>query len=190
MKKTITPAQLKMIHTLLSKQGLSDMKSDLVFSFSDGRTQSSRELTLIEAKNFIQYLKDTDACSYIIKRIYHLGYLAGIIYGETAEDKAMNTAKLNMFCKERGAVKKPLHQQTVKELKRTVKQFEAIISKAHEKDCMERYIKLAKDGIQDMIAIEDYEGAEHNRLCIEHVKKTPALAVRYFKEMEKKEITT
>lgn len=190
MKKPITPAQLKMIHTLLSKQGLSDMKSDLVFSFSDGRTESSRELTLMEAKKLIQYLKDTDTCSDIIKRIWHLGYLAGIIYGDTAEDKAMNAAKLNMFCKERGTVKKPLHQQSVKELNRTIKQFEAIISKSHEKKCVERYIKMAEEGIQNLIAIEDYEGAEHNRLCIEHVKKTPALAVRYFKELEKEEITT
>lgn len=189
MEKPITKAQLQMIHTLLNKQGLTHLKAELVYSFSDGRTQSSRELTLIEAKRFIQYLKDQDASSDIIKRIYHLGYLSGIIYGETPEDKAMNTAKLNMFCKERGTVKKALHQQSVKELKRTVKQFESIAHKKNEQKCLKEYIQIAEEATRKLIQVENYEGAEHNRQCIENVKKEPYLAVKYL-EKERKASTT
>ncbi len=185
MEKPITTAQLKMIHTLLTKQGLSVNKQELVYSFSNGRTESSRELTLQEAKSFIQYLKDSDAGADIIKRIYHLGYLSGIIYGDTPEDKAMNTAKLNIFCTTRGTVKKALHQQSIKELKRTVKQFESIVSKTQNKQYVKEFIELAESSLQYYVENEEYEKAEYNRDAIERVKKHPELAVRYMKDREK-----
>ena len=189
MEKTITKDQLKIIHTLLSKRGLSVNKKELVYSFSDGRTESSRELTLKEAKRFIQYLKDNDESGDVIKRIYHLGYVSGIIYGDTPEDKAMNTAKLNMFLKERGTVKKALHQQSIKELKRTVKQFESIARKSTEKKSLQEFIKHAECSIQGWISEENYEMAHQNKMAIELAKKNPALAVKYMQDLEKETIT-
>jgi hypothetical protein len=183
--KPITPAQLKIIHTLLTKQGLTADKVNLVYGFSNGRTESSKELTLLEAKDFIQYLKDKDAGSALIKRIWHLGYVSGIIYGDSSEDKAINAAKLNLFVQQRGTVKKPLHSQSFTELKKTVKQFEAIVSKTDEKKYLAEYFKLVEQGIQNAVEEEDYEAAAHNRDCIEIARKNPALAVKYMKQLEK-----
>jgi hypothetical protein len=59
--------------------------------------------------------------------IFSLAYRAGIIYGDTPEDKKMNTAKLNMFLREKGAVKKELNQMTRDDLVKTHRQFEAIV---------------------------------------------------------------
>ena len=174
IEKNITPAQMKMIHALLSKNDLMEYKAELCHSFSEGRTSSSRELTLKEAKEFIQYMIDGDKCKTLIRRIHHLGYLSGIIYGNTPEDKAMNTAKLNLFVKQRGSVKKPLCQQNVKELKRTVKQFESIISKVEKKQKMNKAISILEESIDCWIKVEDYEKAQICKDKIKEAKSNPA----------------
>lgn len=181
MEKQVTYAQLKAIHTLLNKQGLSDHKKELVHSFSDGRTESSRELTLNEAKRFIQYLKDCDESEKIIKRIWHLAYLANIIYGDTPEDKAMNASKLNQFVESRGTVKKSLHKQTIKELKRTVKQLEAIVQKTKGKNDLKEAIALLNKDIGLYSKYEMYEAAQECVDTIAMIKETPSLASAYLK---------
>lgn len=54
----ITPNQLKMVHTLFSKKGISDKseKAELIKQASDGRTESSRELNAHEAGTLINML--------------------------------------------------------------------------------------------------------------------------------------
>lgn len=188
-ERKITGAQLKLIHTLLSQKKLMEHKRDLCLGFSNGRTESSRELTLSEARVFIQYLKEDTAGedainrekNSIIKRIWHLGYLAGIIYGDSPEDKAINSAKLDTFAKERGTVKKPLRQQSVAELKRTVKQFEAIFQKTNEKQAVEDFEFYIDHCNKELIDAEMYEGAAKNIVALKAVKEMPNLAVKYFK---------
>ena len=41
----------------------------------------------------------------------------------------MNIAKINMFCRERGTVKKNISEMNLTELKKTKRQFEAILDK-------------------------------------------------------------
>ena len=50
-------------------------------------------------------------------------------YGDSPEDKAMNYAVINKFCRERGTVKKDITLMNLQELNRTKKQFEAMLSK-------------------------------------------------------------
>ncbi len=182
----ITQPQLKMIHTLLGKQGLTKDKPNLIYGFSNGRTESSKELYINEARDLIQYLKDQDESPTFIKRIWHLAYLAGIIYGNTPEDKAINAAKLNLFVKQRGTVKKSIHEQSTTELKRTVRQFEAIVKRTDEKKYLQEYVKIVEKEIQESIEVENYEAAAHNRDCIVYAKKNPKQTAKYMKQLENK----
>ena len=54
--------------------------------------------------------------------------MVGMSYGDTWEDKMMNIAKINRFCRERGTVKKNITEMTLPELKKTRKQFEAMLN--------------------------------------------------------------
>lgn len=49
--------QNALLHSLLSSTGLTARKKELVISFTDGRAESSKELSQEEANELIQYLK-------------------------------------------------------------------------------------------------------------------------------------
>lgn len=175
-QKKITSAQSKLIHTLLSKNDLMQHKAVLCHSFSNGRTEHSSELTLDEAKSFITYLKNSDEGTSYVKRIFHLAYLSDIIYGDTDEDKAMNTAKLNSFLEQRGTVKKPLHQQNIKELKRTVRQLEAILDKTSIKKAVQKSTEILTKWIDEWVKREEYEKAQVCKNYIDRIKTDPKFA--------------
>lgn len=140
--KPITTAQIKKIHTLLNQQGLLDEKPTLVYSISDGRTQSTKELTVNEGRRLITFLLNDDnvnesKCVAVFRAIYRLAWDMDIIYGNTTDDYHMNVAKLNMFCRERGTVKKNLSQMDLTELRKAQRQFEAMYSKYKNKSKIE-----------------------------------------------------
>lgn len=132
--KPVTTAQIKKIYVLLQQKGLMDEKETMINSVSDGRTQSTKELTCNEAKRLISFLLDENA---EIKRkmekhvdaIWDLAWEMGIIYGKTQDDFEMNIAKLNKFCRQRGAVKKNFTAMTLPELQKIHRQFEAMYRK-------------------------------------------------------------
>lgn len=127
MERLITNKQLSKLHTLLSQSGMTDNKRQLVFEVSGRRTVSSKELTYKEVVALIEYLEDILGTEKVRRKIFALAYEAEIIYGHTAEDKKMNTAKLNRFLAERGAVKKELNKMNKQELLQVVKQFASIV---------------------------------------------------------------
>lgn len=124
---TISAGQLKCLNTLVSKFRISkEDKEAMVFSFSAGRATSSKDLLLNEATAMIKYLKTIDPCEKMRKKVFALAYEAGMIYGDTLEDKKMNAVKINYFLKERGVIKKELREMNNKELIKVVTQFELI----------------------------------------------------------------
>jgi hypothetical protein len=134
MQKATKP-QIAKLHVLLNNLGLIDQKADIVAQVSGGRTESSRELTVDEARVLIGNLAQDDPADRLRGLIFSLAYRAGIIYGDTPEDKKINAAKLNMFLKAKGAVKLELNQMRYKELITVHRQFEAIVknvAKAHD----------------------------------------------------------
>lgn len=135
--KPISAAQIRLVYTLLDEQGLTEEKETMVHSISDGRTTSVRELNGMEAKLLIDRLKntegDTEKRKVEFRAIYGLAWKIGIIYGDTDDDYRMNIAKLNMFCRERGTVKKNLTEQNLAEMRKTHRQFEAIYKKHSSK---------------------------------------------------------
>ena len=130
--KPISKAQIAKIHVLLQQQGLMDEKASIVYSVSNGRTESTKELTCHEGRQMIGMLAteqdntEADKRKAIFKAIYGLAWHMGIIYGNTKEDYHMNLAKLNVFCRQRGTVKKNLTEQNLIEMCRTHRQFEAM----------------------------------------------------------------
>lgn len=134
--KAISPAQLKKVQTMFTKLGFGqEDKQSLIYNLTCGRATSTKDITFSEAKRLINYLNgdNTDnekyqaSCLSTVKCIYRLSYDIGMSYGDTPEDRLMNCAKINKFCRERGTVKKNIEQMNLKELEKTKKQFEAIL---------------------------------------------------------------
>ncbi len=125
--KEASKAQLQKLHALLSNLGLVDQKQEMVYAMTDGRTTSSKDLSMDEARKLISNLAKYDPKERQKNLIFSLAYKAGIIYGESDADKKMNAAKLNMFLKERGVVKKELNQMNFDELVKVHRQFEGIV---------------------------------------------------------------
>jgi hypothetical protein len=106
---------------------LMEEKPDFVYQFSNGRATSTKELTTQEATDLIKHLSKYDPCDKMRKKVFALAYEAGIIWGDTLEDKKMNAAKLNMFLRERGTIKKDLSKMKSEELVKVVSQFQQMI---------------------------------------------------------------
>ena len=61
------------------------------------------------------------------RKVFALAYEAGFIWGESQEDKKMNSIKLNQFLLRAGTVKKEIGKMDKKELIKTVNQFHQIV---------------------------------------------------------------
>lgn len=133
---SLTNAQIRKIQTLFSKLGFSsDDKKNIIRHLTLNRSSSTKDLRKDEAKYLINYLEGNnevkqayyDKCLKEVKSIYKLSYDIGMCYGDTYEDKMMNIAVINKFCRERGTVKKNIKEMDLKELRKTKKQFEAML---------------------------------------------------------------
>lgn len=125
--KMITSQQLKKIHVMLNQLSLLEHKATIVSSITYGRTTSSKEMNIHEAKHLIEQLSSSDADCRMRRKIFALAYEAGIIYVDTLEDKKMNSIKLDNFLLERGTIKKKLNELNHDELIKTVNQFIQIV---------------------------------------------------------------
>lgn len=132
----ITPAQIRKIQTLFTRFGFGrEDKKGIILRLTRNRASSTKDITKTEAMYLIDYLEGNDEvkkaykkkCLAEVKSIYRLSYEIGMCYGETYEDKMMNIAVINKFCRERGTVKKNIKEMDLKELKKTKKQFEAML---------------------------------------------------------------
>lgn len=167
----ITPAQLKKIHVILNELGLMACKEKIISDCTDGRTASCRELTRHEAKTLIGVLCNMDDRHRHINAILYLAYNMEMIYGTSPEDKKMNVAKLDAFCKSRGSVKKALYLQNVTELKKTHRQFESIYRRHMIKKGVELRIKSLREAFQAAISEEKYEDCMKIQLELELLTK-------------------
>lgn len=140
--RIISKAQITKIQTMLSRLGFSaEDRHELISTLTHNRTSSTKDLTSKEATYLINYLNGRispksvqeqqeyqEQCKNEVAAIYRLSYMVGMSYGDTWEDKMMNIAKINRFCRERGTVKKNITEMTLPELKRTRTQFEAMLN--------------------------------------------------------------
>lgn len=130
----ITPAQIKILHVLYRQLGWDeDFKKEQLRNLTNDRTDSTKELSKSHAKAIIEWANKALNVSNnpkikLRKKIFAICYKAGFIWGESHEDKAMNTAKIDRFLKAKGSIKKELFEQTEQELKQTIRQFEAMFT--------------------------------------------------------------
>lgn len=159
--RMISKAQITKIQTMLSRLGFSaEDRHELISALTHNRTPSTKDLTSKEATYLINYLNGRispksvqeqqeyqEQCKDEVAAIYRLSYMVGMSYGDTWADKMMNIAKINMFCRERGTVKKNITEMTLPELKKTRKQFEAMLSNNAEnavKKLIDKTLKINK----------------------------------------------
>lgn len=163
-KKPLSPAQLKKIQTMFTKLGFEqEDKQGIISSLTNGRATSTKDITFDEAKYLINYLVGQaepdkaayqEQCRKVVGQIYRLSYEIGMSYGDTPEDKLMNCAKINKFCRERGTVKKNINEMNLQELKKTHKQFEAMLQNNMDravKQLINNALNKKKNGKQKLV---------------------------------------
>jgi hypothetical protein len=129
-----TKGQLRIFHAILAKRGIADMKSQLVSSQSDGRTEHASELTVTELSNLIKRLQlepeirfdsAKEAENRMRRRILSLCYSIGwTILNREKSKQEVDWAKLNAWLVKYGYLHKLLNEYNYHELTKLVTQFE------------------------------------------------------------------
>lgn len=128
----------KQIHALLTQTGLATQKASLVFGFTQGRSESSKDLSDGEAIDFINYLRkqpgaialrqaQPDSADKMRKKIISLAYE---MHWAKAGDWRAAVAAIDSFCMgNKSLFKKALNGHSYKELVQVVSQFEMMYKK-------------------------------------------------------------
>ena len=162
--RKISKAQITKIQTMLSRLGFdAEDRHSLIAALSHNRTSSTKDLTSREAIYLIDYLNGKispknvqeqkryqEQCREVALEIYKLACMIGMCYGETEEDRLMNCAKIDKFCRERGTVKKNVMQMTLTELKKTKRQFEAMLNSNAENAVKKLINKTLNQKVEDI----------------------------------------
>ena len=144
MERTITPQQLKALHAWFTRVGWdAEQRHDFIETMTDGRTRSTRELTMREASDLLKRI-NTDyeervkplmqqEARALLRSIYHLSmqisFLNKGFSSDTLEDREMNKAKINQWARNKTKYRKDISRMTVNELQDVKRQLEAIARK-------------------------------------------------------------
>ena len=126
-KKLITPAQLKALHVTFHKLGMDDdARHDCIHSFTSGRTISSKDLTMTEARLLLSRLNQDDEqvrkmmlaeartlCRSIYFLASQISFLNKDYPSDTEEDREMNKAKVNVWARKYSRFRKNIQQMNV-----------------------------------------------------------------------------
>lgn len=122
----ITKTQNAQLHALLGQTKMIGQKANLVLAFTDGRTESSKEMTATEAQQIINYLKSInnkeDAANTMRRKILAMCHR---IQWER-EGGSVDMVRLNNWCVKSSYLKKELNQYTYQELPKLVSQFRTV----------------------------------------------------------------
>lgn len=144
--KTITPQQLRALQACFSKLGFdTEERHGFVGQFTDGRTQSTKELTFEEARRMLSALNEDKekakkkisvAAQKVVGEIYGLSLKISFLNKDYPSDNEadfeMNKAKINVFARSRSACHKNMTAMSLEELKAFKKQLEAVLHKEKE----------------------------------------------------------
>jgi hypothetical protein len=129
--KTITPQQLKALHAMLRTNKMEALKADLVYGFSGGRTESSKELSMDEARELLVHLDKgavvregtnhgaTNQGEKMRRQVIAIFHEMGAHLPSTTK---IDMARVNEWCANQGHGKKPLNDYTYDELPKLVGQ--------------------------------------------------------------------
>jgi len=124
-----TSIQNKQLYLLLGQLNInSELKSDMVYTHSNGRVTSSSKMTVSECQSLINYLSsassDTEeqkSCNVMRRKIIANLRKCGYTTGTKADMK-----RINDWCIKYGYLFKPINDYTVKELPILVTQASAV----------------------------------------------------------------
>lgn len=126
--KTAKPATTQYLHRLLCVTKQVQYKAELVSSFTDGRAESSRDMTEEEAQALIKFIqsggKQGDSADRMRKKI--LSYCHQMLW--YTEQGKLNYKAIDEYCIKYGHKHKPLNDYTEKELPVLVSQFETMFN--------------------------------------------------------------
>lgn len=141
--KLITKPQIQKLYTLCEEYCI-DIQV-LVSLLTNGRTESVEELTKEEAISQICSMEDKK--NKLINKILKQAYVVGIWHGETHTDGKLKLIAINNFLKVRGAVKKELLKMNESELKKTLRQLQAIANTKEK----QKALKAAQDATDRLL---------------------------------------
>jgi len=145
--KPITPQQLRAFHAMCGKIKMNEEdRRAMIYSITNGRTSSSKDLTFDEARTLISQLnKDEDIrvknaiyyesvklCRGIYALSFKISFLNLGFSSDTEEEKQMNLAKINKFARSMSKAHKNVGQMSLDELGDFKKQLEAVARKEKE----------------------------------------------------------
>ena len=145
--KRITAQQLKALHATFRALGMDDeARHGCVYSFTSGRTQSSKELTMEEARKLLEKLNPMDdkakalqdkEARLVFRDIYRLSFLIPQLNqgftSDSEEEYRMNVAKLNLWARKYTKSRKDVTRMALWELQETKKQLEAFMKREERK---------------------------------------------------------
>lgn len=122
----INPQQNRILHALLFQTNMMELKQELVWSFSNQRTSSSRELNVQEAQALISYLKNLDPKEIAAEKMRRKILSKAHKLRWELENGKIDMARLNGWCIAYGGFKKSLNQHTHDELVQLVTAFDKV----------------------------------------------------------------
>lgn len=145
--KSVTPQQLKALHaTFRTLRMDTDARHGCIYSFTAGRTQSSKELTMEEARQLLGKLNPMDdktremqrrEAQMVFRDIYRLSFLIPQLNqgftSDNEEEYQMNVAKLNIWARKYTKARKDVTRMVLWELQETKKQLEAFMRREERK---------------------------------------------------------
>lgn len=145
--KAITAQQLKALHATFRALSMDDeARHGCVYSFTSGRTQSSKELTMEEARQLLDRLNPMDdkakalqrkEAQFVFRDIYRLSFLIPQLNqgftSDSEEEYRMNVAKLNLWARKYTKSRKDVTRMALWELQETKKQLEAFMRREERK---------------------------------------------------------
>jgi hypothetical protein len=124
--KNQLPKNFKKLMALLTKSNLQGRRHAIVWDYSNGRTESSRELSDPETNRIIRDLergfKELDRCDTMRKKIISQAHEMG---WELAGHRA-DMARINAWCLKFGYLHKSLNQYSYAELPALLTQFDSV----------------------------------------------------------------
>lgn len=145
--KFITPGQMKALHATFNRLRMDvDARHDCIYSFTGGRTQSSKDLTIREAQQLLEKLNPMDdkaremqnrEARMVFRDIYRLSFLIPQLNqgftSDNEEEYRMNVAKLNVWARKYTKARKDVTRMALWELQETKKQLEAFMRREERK---------------------------------------------------------
>ncbi|MDW8420126.1 MAG: hypothetical protein RML37_12015 [Chitinophagales bacterium] len=144
MSRPITPSANRLLHALLHKHGCMAHKAELVYGFTEGRTEHSSEMYEQEAQQLIGWLRShfndpaappqRDAADRMRKKVMAICHTMGW-YQRDAEGNlvlrngqpVLDWQRIDAFCTQRTQPKKPLRELTASELPSVITSFERLL---------------------------------------------------------------